>query len=224
MARLLSNQQAIPEALPGDHMSRKGHGTDGANFVPADMAQPTKVFPADSDATIKDAARAWGTTTDPFFTTVGLERNVAFDKRDTPTIGNFIDNYTGGAGLATPSVGAEGGLVPFDMDSRVAYSLANTGMMSAFPSTGMSDLISSTAIKSAISFVEESDQADNDAKDAAILMMERIETDRIPCPRLCGASFSPGIGGLSGTYCLGSVVFATSNAPHRESSLTLASF
>lgn len=34
----------------------------------------------------------------------------------------------------------------------------------------------------------------------AIALMDKIEIDRIPCPRLCGATFGPGVGRLAGKY------------------------
>ena len=44
--------------------------------------------------------------------------------------------------------------------------------------------------------VEEGDQVAVDVTGASTIM-ENIETERIPCPRLCGASFGPGNGGLA---------------------------
>lgn len=35
---------------------------------------------------------------------------------------------------------------------------------------------------------------------AADMVAPAMETDRVPCPRLCGATFSAGVGGMAGTY------------------------
>ena len=138
---------------------------------------------------INDAARAWGKPAESLLTPAVLERSAA-----------SICTNIGIAGAATPAVAAvEGGSMPFDMDVP-AYSLANAGI-AGLPNVGLGDLISPSAV-SAIGSAEDIEQADNDARDAAALM-EHIETDRIPCPRLCGATFSPGVGGFAGTFCIG---------------------
>lgn len=186
MIRTLSHQ-AIHEALSGDHASRKVYGADTARMVPA-LAQTTKIFPSDSDVVIKDAARTWGKLADSLLAAAAIERNPVFDRRDTTSF------FGANIGTTAHSIGAEGGGMPFDMDVPVAYSLANAG----FTSIGKGDLTSPN-FASAIDSTEDSNQADNDVRDAAILM-ERTETDRIPCPRLCGATFCPGVGGLAGTY------------------------
>ena len=49
---------------------------------------------------------------------------------------------------------------------------------------------------SGMGVVEEGDQGAVDVN-TANTVMENIETERVPCPRLCGASFSPGNGGLA---------------------------
>lgn len=88
--------------------------------------------------------------------------------------------------------------MPFEMDVHMAYHFSNAGA-AGFANVGMIELISPATIISAIGSTEENDQAENDAREAAALMA-RIETDRMPCPRLCGATFSPGVGGLAGKF------------------------
>ena len=62
---------------------------------------------------------------------------------------------------------------------------------------GVTDMSSGNVVTaSGMGAVEEGDQVTVDVN-AVSNMMENIETERVPCPRLCGASFSPGNGGLA---------------------------
>ena len=99
---------------------------------------------------------------------------------------------------------ADGGFMPFDMDVPVAYgAVAGSTPRATSASTplGVSDLASPNAVSSAA--VDESAQVSADVLET-VAMMANIETSRIPCPRLCGATFGPGVGGLAGPR-LGSV-------------------
>ncbi len=108
----------------------------------------------------------------------GADRPV--DRRDVPLTGE--DNPTNDASL-----------MPFEMEVPVAYSMVNTNRSNE-------DATVSNAT-SAMSSLEEAEIEKANSKDAKALM-DRIETARIPCPRLCGASFSPGVGGLVCKYQL----------------------
>lgn len=73
--------------------------------------------------------------------------------------------------------------LPFDMD------------FSAFSAAPKVDDKTAAALPESALQDTDTEQAATVARDAADLM-QRIETDRVPCPRLCGATFGPGIGGL----------------------------
>jgi hypothetical protein len=79
--------------------------------------------------------------------------------------------------------------MPFDMDVPVqpAYGTVTTGNI------GMSDISSNALVNTAgMGLVED---VEAQAR-ASASRMENIETDRIPCPRLCGASFGSGGGAI----------------------------
>jgi hypothetical protein len=90
----------------------------------------------------------------------------------------------------------EGGMMPFDMDVPVAY-----GSVTAGAQMGLTDMSSGSGVATATGMgvvVEEGDQSGvvDVARDTNA-MMENIETERVPCPRLCGATFGSGNGGLA---------------------------
>ena len=62
---------------------------------------------------------------------------------------------------------------------------------------GVTDLASGNVVTAAgMGAVEERDQVAVDVT-KSISIMENIETERVPCPRLCGATFCSGSGGLA---------------------------
>ena len=90
---------------------------------------------------------------------------------------------------------AEGGLMPFDMDVPVAYGSV-TGVNMKNIQLGITDITSGTVVSTTgMGMVEEGDPVSVDVRDSTSLM-ENIETQRVPCPRLCGATFGSGNGGL----------------------------
>jgi hypothetical protein len=89
-------------------------------------------------------------------------------------------------------------MMPFDMDIPVAYSMTNAGITGGIPNAiaARNELVSPGVVPTGGSG-EDKDQIDRRAIEAAAIM-KNIDTDRIPCPRLCGATFSFGVGGLAG--------------------------
>jgi hypothetical protein len=61
---------------------------------------------------------------------------------------------------------------------------------------------------------ENNENSDQGALLNATRVMANIEKDRIPCPRLCGASFSCGVGGIASTYYLLLVCYVPVDIPH----------
>jgi hypothetical protein len=159
-------------------------------ILPSGTHQRLRVFPPDKNEPIGDAALAWtgksftaaaarnSNSMAPLVSTSRSQRNEeanAAPHRDT---------------IAEPAVGAqpsEGGPpLPFDMEfSTYSSSVANVN-------AGVG-IVSVVAPKDSVGLEADTDLA---ARRDAAELMRRIETDRIPSPRLCGAAFGPGAGGL----------------------------
>jgi hypothetical protein len=101
-----------------------------------------------------------------------------------------------GASSVVFNEGAGGSGMPFDMDIPLQLSAASVGL------TGQAGVgkVSPTTL-SAFGSMDESDPVESIAKSAS-MVMSMIDTERIPCPRLCGAVFSPAVGGFVGTIVL----------------------
>jgi hypothetical protein len=168
---LLLPMQVIPEALPHDLTKDDEKVTPSAG----EGSTHTRVFPTDNAAAIKDPARLWGSHGEML--TLGIDVRAGREHQDTS-----------GAQAAF-----EGGM-PFDMEVPVAYSIA-AGGITGVQLAGVSDMTSSNIPQTGTSDSEDNDQTGADAR-AAVALMENIDADRIPCPRLCGAAFGTGIGGL----------------------------
>jgi hypothetical protein len=139
----------------------------GSGFTSTHM----KVFPPEKEIAIIDAAKLWGKQ----------GGSSAIPKRD-----NHVPNEQNRASRSI----ADGAAIPFDVASTVSYSMIGVSGVLA----GSVEHLSGPPL--AVTSVDlNGDQNDDDARDATILM-GNIETDRIPCPRLCGATFGPGFGGL----------------------------
>jgi len=160
-----------------------------------------KRFPAEWEGAVTDAAAAWSRPGTSFLST---EKASTVDLRETPngSIGGSIHGIGGISAGVLSSANVDGGMMPFDMehmDVPVAYSMTNAGIAGGIPNAAtINDLASPSAI-SAGGSGEDKDQIDRDAVNAAAIM-ENIDQSRIPCPRLCGATFSSGVGGLAGEY------------------------
>lgn len=186
--------KAIAEALP--EMNDTTHnrlfsfqGTSDGNRVAAfSLSPPKKWFPAQWEGAVADAASMWAK---PFSETAygtSNEKGSAVDLKEL-TSGSIGSSMHRNTSLLPTSTILDEGVMPFNMDVPVAYSMANAGIIAT---VGMNEMVSPNAGSSA----DEKDQLDRDVIDAAIIM-DSIETDRMPCPRLCGATFSSGVGGLA---------------------------
>jgi hypothetical protein len=154
------------------------------------------LFPADAELPIADAASKWGISVDgstsivmPIDRTTFLERGVAFSK-----------------GIIS-STSAETTTLPVDGDESPSSYYTST------PFPGMQPhgaFIKDTAELKSYSTETNVDSDPGDVNFTlrnATKVMANIETDRIPCPRLCGASFSSGVGGISSKYCYSFLIF-----------------
>lgn len=136
-----------------------------------------RVFPAETPEApvVNDAARAWARPLD------GKSSSRVDQRRGRD-----------GQGKSATVEGTSTGM-PFDMDVPVAYNIAAVPEGPVGSTVG---LLSGSSMPVTAVGQDDDEKANDDARDAVVLM-EKIETDRIPCPRLCGATFSPGIGGLA---------------------------
>ena len=97
---------------------------------------------------------------------------------------------------------ADFGQMQFDLDVAAVFSTVADGEKPAFLGGKHQDKISPdgaspSAIKRSVVQVDDLEgEQDVDTARAAAEFMEKIETRNIPCPRLCGATFGPGVGGL----------------------------
>lgn len=166
--------QVIPEALPRVMSQTDEKALAVGEGVWGSLSTRGRVFPIESEAAIKDPARMWshGETSN-----YGLDARVAREHPDT----------------SSSQVAMDGGM-PFELDVPVAYTITSGGI-AGVQLSGVNESISNNATPIGTSLSEGTDQTGADARAAAVLM-ENIDADRIPCPRLCGATFGPGVGGL----------------------------
>jgi hypothetical protein len=156
------------------------------------------VYQEDKEGTsLYDAAGFWGNTGtgsgfDHLMPNRGDERRYSLEQQ-VPSPQKATDGEDPLVPASRRSV--EGGLMPFDMDVPVAYGSVTAGNMSNIQ-IGITDIASGTVVSSAgMAVVEEGDPVSGDVR-ASTSIMENIETERVPCPRLCGATFGSGNGGL----------------------------
>lgn len=157
-----------------------------------------RVYPEDREGTsLSDAANFWGvarTGTDPAAVLHRVEeRRQALEARSSSPQNADVDDPM----IPTLRRGApEAGMMLFDMDVPVAYGSVTAGNTSNLQ-IGITD-ISTGAVVSTNSMggvVEEGETVTADPLQKTSIM-ESIETERVPCPRLCGAVFGKGNGGL----------------------------
>jgi hypothetical protein len=183
----------IPEALPKKPFAQP----DGTKSFSPQLSSlfsngRAKIFADERDgAAASDAARIWGgqgdRTNRPSVgtesRTVEVMRNAQLSpvKENGPAVGpQQVARINDGAML-------------FEMDvPAVAYGTVTTGGMSGVQVGPIEVPVAST-------IVEETENTTARVRDVAAMAerMDNIETERIPCPRLAGATFGPGMGGLA---------------------------
>ena len=156
----------------------------------------TKIFNDDREGAV-DAASLWGTQGDRP-TRVGIETRTTVERvraqyQSSPTKESINQ---GAAPNQLKQRNSDGGML-FEMDvPAVAYGTAER--MPGVQIGGPIDLTSPKAVATA-TIVEETNNAAAHVRDVAAMAerMDNIETERIPCPRICSAAFGPGVGGLA---------------------------
>ncbi len=199
----------MPEALPKSHSPRTqepiGKESPTKSIALRDnlirTAFPpmneTRVYPEDREGnSLTDAASFWGTSRTGVDSSLlfnrGEERRLALRDASVPS----PQKADGVESVTNRRVGVEGSVMPFDMDVPVAYGSVTVGNTSSLQ-IGMTD-IATGAIVSTTSMggiVEEGNPMSGEPLQK-ISIMQSIETERVPCPRLCGAVFGRGNGGL----------------------------
>ncbi|KAL3908755.1 MAG: hypothetical protein SGILL_008364, partial [Bacillariaceae sp.] len=195
---------ALPEAVPKRDAARN---TDTQNrpMSPAKKARsnivravlsnnavPTRVFPDYGEGDyLSDVAGLFRSSAENEAPGDAISQDIEsrFEKRSTsPQKSLGVDESYREGGRRAES----GGLMPFDMDVPVqpAYGTVNTGNVGGLQIGGMSDVAPNPMLNTSVD-----DSRDHSGRHATA-MMENIETDRIPCPRLCGASFGVGNGAM----------------------------
>lgn len=151
----------------------------------------TRVYPDDREGySLTDAASHLGATLAGADPSQGLNRPSGEPSVPSPQKADIADT------IVNRRIINEGGIMPFDMDVPVAYGSVTASNASGLH-IGMTDVaaggLGSTNPLGGI--IEEGDPAsiDNIQKPS---VMQNIETERVPCPRLCGAVFGRGNGGL----------------------------
>ena len=216
--------QLIPEAIPKPPISsRSSDSARRGDVSPSRLqarsaivrtgfsssANPAKVYPDDREGTsLVDAAGFWvgssvsgfGVDGPPLFR--AEESRMEAASSSPQKLSNDEDDPL----LATNRrVGEDGPVPSFDMDVPVAYgSVAAGNLASLHHPIGVDKMTSGTVVTSTGARVvtstggrlgEEGEKIEVTVRDTTA-MMENIETERVPCPRLCGATFGPGSSGL----------------------------
>jgi hypothetical protein len=147
------------------------HSHEGSHH-PGISDPHTWIYPENADG-IGDAARAWGTEGN---STIIIHR----EKIDPSTVGKVGESGHGG--------------MPFDMDDPYALNIQKGGVgISVAHIQNLND-IGASPLPVTLSREEEASQL-HEKRD--LQKMLTIDTERIPCPRLCGATFGKGSGSLS---------------------------
>ena len=178
--------QTIPEVSSEQNLYSDEKESTAISAVIPIIGQSTKMFPADAELPIADAASTWGNYVDgltnlvmPIDRTTFLERGVAFSK-------DIINSTI----IETTSM---------SLDNDVSSSTLFSG--TPFPGMQMHNTFIED-VAALNTYTETNSGSDQDALRDATKIMANIEKDRIPCPRLCGASFSFGVGGITSKYYL----------------------
>lgn len=190
----------IPEAIPPNPISQ----TDGGGPLSPHLSTlfsnggRAKVFADDREGGLPDAARLWGTTGDrPTRPASEARSSVEWVRNNNSASPTKESALTIGPQHQPAQRNPDGGML-FEMDvPAVAYGTVTTGGIAGVQ-IGPLDLASPKAAVTS-TMAEETDNNAAHVRDVAAMAerMDNIETERIPCPRLCGASFGPGIGGLA---------------------------
>jgi hypothetical protein len=152
-------------------------------------ANQAKVYPEDREGTsLFDAAGFWGTDT------LNNRSDDPFSEQPSSPLKKLVG---GGDPLMSHSRRpTEGGVMPFDLEVPIAYGSVTAGNITGLQ-IGVNDITSGkVGATTGMGAVEEGDNVAGDVRDTNA-MMENIETERVPCPRLCGATFGSGNGGLA---------------------------
>ena len=192
MSKSLTPEGASPKS-PKKTINIRGNLVARTAFS---LGNQPRIYPEDREgASLMDAASFWGTSrpsTEPAGLNSFDERKLNLDPsssspqkkvQDCDQSSNFIRR-------------SEGGLMPFDMDVPVSYGSVTTGTVTSLQ-IGMTDMSTGAFVTSAGKggIVEEGLPVSIDPSKKGT-NVDTFETERVPCPRLCGAVFGRANGGL----------------------------
>jgi len=163
----------------------------------------SKVF-NDDKKIVDDAARLWGTHGDQPASRRGLDTLSSVERvgqrmQLSPTQERITSATSNGPQQLNQRKSEIGNLL-FEMDApAVAYNAVAAERLSGGPVGGTPMDLTSSKAMSAAAMIEDSNNAAVHVRDVAAMAerMDNIETDRIPCPRICSAVFGRGSGGLA---------------------------
>lgn len=156
------------------------------------MSNQARIFPDDREGrSLFDAASFWGTSKAGAASSANLTAEGRQNSR------NNLDIKDRSGTMSRHNSGEGEGPMPFDVEVPVSYGTVKAENVTS-SQIGITDLSSPGAIATTSGLggvVEDSIPISVDPTQATSLV-EKIETERVPCPRLCGAVFGKGNGGL----------------------------
>jgi hypothetical protein len=201
---LLFYRKVVPESVPEvktskfSSLSRREQSPRRGGMVRTTfpMSHQPKVYPEDKEGlSLSDAAGFWNNNTN----IMGGEtpQNHAGDLRtfaehksspQRKTL-QHVDVVQQKMAESSNPPKREGGIIPFDIEVPVAY-----GSVSTNTQVAMTDMSSGNVVSSSGLGVVEEGEPDSGEVRESIPILENIESERVPCPRLCGATFGGNFG------------------------------
>jgi hypothetical protein len=192
---------AIPEALPTTQRSESQRrdtspqrSLNRGNIIRTAFASSNnqaRVFPETKEGnSLVDVASMWGAsanTTADLVMSRGDDKNIKQSSSSSP----LKVAVTTEDALRNNGRRQEGGFMPFDMDVPVpvAYNSVTAGNLNGIQ-LGITEMTPLSAIRN-------STEDGIESKLNSTSIIENIDTERVPCPRLCGAVFGSGNGCLT---------------------------
>ena len=150
-----------------------------------------KVFPESKEGTsLIDVASIWGVSTNTA-TDLGMSQGDYSNIEQARSTSPLKISVTTEDSLRNNGRRQEGSFMPFDMDVPVpvAYNSVTAGNLNSIQ-LGMTEMTPLSAIVNTT-------KGGIESKFNSASIIENIDKERVPCPRLCGAVFGSGNGGLA---------------------------
>lgn len=153
-----------------------------------------RVYPEDKEgSSLADAAGFWTTLGGETPQNHAEQLQTFADEKLSPQKKKSIEDPDIGEPPMTGSSNLQknaGGIMPFDMEVPVAYGSVATNKVA------ITDISSGAVVSSnGMGVADEGAPVSVEVRETTPIL-ENIESERVPCPRLCGATFGGGNGGL----------------------------